>query len=102
MNKAEFAVIIDELLAKVDAIDMDDYHTGLHAVQEFKTLAYKYRDYLSSDVTDSASLIESDFDKVRRYKDGRNTSKQYALYHSATMLLGHIIRNMKQTNQFPE
>ena len=102
MNKTEFAVIVDELLAKVDAIGMDDYHTGLKAVNEFRTLAYKYRDYLSPDTTDSASLIESDFDKVRRYKDSRNIPKQNEHYHSATTLLEHVITKMKQTNQFPE
>jgi hypothetical protein len=102
MNKTEFATIVDELLAKIDAIGMDDHYTGLNAVREFKLLADKYWNYLPSDATASASLIESDFDKVKRYKDGRNIPRQYEHYHSATSLLRHIITEMKHTNQFPE
>jgi hypothetical protein len=102
MNTTEFALNVDELLAKIDALGVDDYHTGLNIVNEFKTLAFKHRHYLSSDITDSASLIESDFDKVRRYKDSRNIPRQYEHYRSATSLLRHVIMEMKQSNQLPE
>lgn len=102
MNKAEFAVIVDELLAKVNVISMNDYHVSLSVMSDFKTLAHTYREYLSSDITGDISLIESLFDKMNRYKAGRNISKQSEYHHQATSHLEHIITELKQTSRFPE
>lgn len=91
MSKAEFAVIVDRLLAKVNGIGMNDYHVSLTVMSEFKTLANTYREYLSPDIAGNIALVESLFDKMNRYKAGRNISKQSEYHHQATSLLEHIV-----------
>lgn len=102
MNKAQFATIADELLAKVNAIGMNDYHVSFTVVSEFKTLVYNYREYLLSDISGDISLIESLFDKMNRHKAGRNIPKQSENHHQAISHLEYLLAKMKQTNNFPE
>lgn len=100
MNKAEFAAIVDELLAKYYAIGINDYQAGLNVVSGFKMLATTYREHLPSDVNEGVAEIEILFEKAGKY---RNTPKgQYEYFHLAERLLGNAITELKGTNRFPE
>ena len=99
MNKGEFAAIVDELLAKLYAIGINDYQAGLNVVSGFKRLASVYREHLPSDITGGVAEIEDLFGKAGKY---RNTPKQYEHFRIAELLLEGAITKLKQTNQFPE
>lgn len=99
MNKAEFAAIVDELMAKFNAIGINDYQAGLNVVSRFKILAHMNRHYLPSDVTEGVAEIESLFEKAGKY---RTSPKQYEHFRIAERLLEGAITELKQTNKLPE
>jgi hypothetical protein len=98
MNKAEFAVLVDTLLARVEAISYDDYSAGNSVLKDFEHLAAEHNSFLDDYTTEHVRFIRSDLEQMKKYK--RHDLK---LQHFRNVITGlrQDIASMKRNN-FPE
>ena len=97
MNKADFKVLIEELIDKARSLSIDDYTANMAVVEEFVLIASRYRNELNPFVLEHVGQIKSLLSKA---SSSRRINQKLDCHSQAVNDLISDIRSMEE-NSFP-